>query len=705
MVAIGIDLGTTNSVGARSDGDSTHITLPSSRPDCLVPSVVCLNKGRILIGQTALDFAPKDPKNAIFSIKRLMGRTFDESKVEELRNRVNYSIVKASDGSDPGVRVALGDKEYTPTDISAMILKQIKDDAEKALGSPVTHAVITVPAYFEERQRAATRKAGEQAGLIVKRIIDEPSAAAIAYGFTISKGARKKILVFDLGGGTFDISIIMTVKDPKGRNHFEVLEGRGDNWLGGDDFDREIVKEITAHIAGEYKFSPAGDPNFELLAKQAAERAKIALSNATETEITLPTVYAVKAPDGRVVDLDMRLTRDRFEQLIRPYVERCITGVKLSLEDQAFEPEDIDVVLLVGGTTLVPLVRESVAALFGAEKVKVTNPFHAVAIGASILAATLAGVQCPSCGVVADESDEICKGCGEGLAGAASVGGFSITEQTLMAFGISAVREDQPDAFEVIIPKGTVYPLKSPIARTFETTTDDFIQIPVYEGVEVVATKNEQQGVIELGPDDFKDAGVKVPAGTMVDVSMTYTRNRELLVQVRVHGTSVKKDFFLRRDRARMADAPADLEKLTTGLNHLLGVSEDMLNDYKVYMEARESRKLEGAMELARKALNSGIPREIQEASGKLTVALDSCGTASLLFLAERVRSGASPERANRIQEAVSKIKRAWGEGRPNETMTEILRAAISAEISMRQQHRPVPGYADFGGRLRVRDR
>lgn len=723
MAFIGIDLGTTNSVGAYYDGREPHI-LPSTRADGLVPSVVVFRKPRpgsttreeILVGQAALDYAYKDPENAIFSIKRLMGRNYDEPKVAEVRDRTNYKIVRASNSTDPGVRVLLGDKEYTPVQISAFILKEIKKKAEDSLGEPVTHAVITVPAYFEERQRAATRKAGEEAGLIVKKIIDEPSAAAIAYGLTVSQGQRRRFLVFDLGGGTFDVSIIQTVMDPEGKNHFDVLEIRGDNWLGGDDFDREIVNEIVAWVEDQYGFDPSGDKIFQLLAKQSAERAKVALSNAMETDITLPAVTAAyKTPTGQMVDLEMRITREQFEKLIQSYVDRCLKHVHEALNAQSLGPENIDNVLMVGGSTLVPLVYESVANLFGKEKIRRTNPYHSVALGAGILAATLKGIQCPNpkCKHVNDESLKNCENCGEPLAAASSVGGVPITEVTAMSFGISAVRGDQCDAFEVIIPKGTVYPLNRPMTKTFYTTAENFICIPVYEGNNPIASSNEEQGVIELSQEDFGKAGVNVSANTPVDVSMNYTRDRELYVKIRVHGINIEKEEKLRRDRPRQTTSagtqagtmPQDDKNWQEELEHLLNLTEEFRGKYLSFMEPRELTRLERDIEAAQNVLKGDNLVEGRRAYNTLLVALDSCGVASVLFLAERVQQRAAPERAQKIGEAIVQIKNKWYENDKQGVAFLMipLRAAIAAELRAREAQKEVLGQEDFGGRVRVR--
>jgi len=711
MAVIGIDLGTTNSAGAYYDGSQARILSPGASG--LVPSVVFFQKptqktggkGEILVGNAALDLVYTDPENAIFSIKRLMGRHFDDEKVEEIKSKVNYTIVRASENEDPGVRILLGEKEHGPVEISTMILKKVKEDAEKALGEKVTHAVITVPAYFNEAQRSATRKAGEQAGLIIRRVIDEPSAAAIAYGVTVSKGERKKLLVFDLGGGTFDVSIILTVMDTTGKNHFEVAKYLGNNWLGGDDFDREIVKEIVASIKNEYDFDPSDDKKFQLHVKALAEKSKITLSDAEGADIVIP--YVGKAPDGSVIDVRDRLTRERFEELIQPYVDQCMNLTERALKEAGFEADQIDTVLMVGGSTLVPLVYDTVCDYFGPEKVKrQLNPFHSVALGAGILAATLKGIQCPNeeCRHVNDESEEECKKCSRPLATAASVGDISVSDRTSMAFGINAVNDNQPDRFEEIIPSGTLYPMNKPMTRTFVMSADNFIRVPAYEGVEKVVSKNDYLGVIELEDNDFRMAGENAPAGTEVEVSMNYNRNREIHLKIRVKGTSISKEMKMRHNRARPAVPGAQSEeaKWVEELENAVRAAENFLGKYELYMEHKEYVRLDKDIERAKTVIRNGNPREAKDMYMTLVTTVDSCGVASLLLIAEQMQSGASPERTRKIGEGIKEIKRAWSEGDKLTVMelAVVLKAAISAELEARQAQKRVPGQRSFGGLL-----
>jgi molecular chaperone DnaK len=716
MASIGIDLGTTNSVGAFFDGRNTRI-LSSSRADGLVPSVVTYrsprppeeNEGTILVGQAALNYAHKDPPNAIFSVKRLMGRHYDDPKVAEVADRLNYSVTHSADSNSAGVRVLLGGKEFTPVEISALILKAIKESAERTLGEEVTHAVITVPAYFGEPQRAATRAAGEQAGLIVKKIIDEPTAAAISYGVTVAQGQRTRLLVYDLGGGTFDASVILTTMDAKGKIHFEVLDYRGDNWLGGDDFDREIVGEMVAWTKKTYDFDPSGDKIFQLLAKQASELAKIALSDSDKTDITLPGAY--KTPEGRILDVDMTITRQRFESLIQPYVDTTLMHVKKALTSQGLQPEDITSVLMVGGSTLVPLVYQSVAALFGKEKVQqMMNPYHAVALGAGILAGTLKGIECPNkkCKNINSESAKNCTECGEPLAAGVPVGEtVSITERTPESVGIRAIRGAQPDVFEVIVPKGEIYPFLRPKTKIFYTSANNFIRVPILRGDDPVASKNHFEGLIELTEEDFKRNGVDVPINSPVEVAVNYDRNRIFDLRVRIPGTVIERELTFKSDVAARAPVEQKAEEnWKANLEKLLNIAEYVLGRYAPYMEEREQKRLCDDIEKARDALASENPKTCQDVYYRLVVAIDSCGVASLLFQAEQLQGRASTDRRKKIDQVIGEIKENWHEGNRQvvEQLRSLLANAIAMENRMWRERKPIPNQKEFQGYLRVAD-
>lgn len=375
---LGIDLGTTNSAMAIIEGGQPKI-IENVEGGRTTPSIVAMTKnGERLVGMSAKRQGVTNPENTIFSVKRLIGRSFEDPEVQRDLASVPYKIVKANGGS----KVKMGDKEYTPQEVSAMILAKLKADAEAKLGEKITEAIITVPAYFNDAQRQATKDAGQIAGLDVKRIINEPTAAALAYGFEKKKG--EKIAVYDLGGGTFDISILDVSSDT-----VEVKSTNGDTHLGGDDFDQRII----AWIMGEFKKSEgadlAKDPLAQQRIKEAAEKAKIELSTMAETEINQP--FITVDPTGRPLHLVMKLTRAKLEELVGDLVQKTVEPVKAALRDAGMEAKDIDEVVMVGGMTRMPLVLKTVKEFFGKEPNLTVNPDEVVALGAAVQAGVLQG--------------------------------------------------------------------------------------------------------------------------------------------------------------------------------------------------------------------------------------------------------------------------------------------------------------------------
>jgi len=375
---IGIDLGTTNSVVAVMEGGDP-VVITTAEGSRLCPSVVAFTKnGERLVGQTAKRQAVINPENTIYSIKRFMGRRYDE--VEEERKMVPYQVVRGPAG-DARVKIPLTGREYAPQEISAMILAKLKADAEAYLGEPVTQAVITVPAYFNDSQRQATKDAGKIAGLEVLRIINEPTASALAYG--LDKKKNEKILVFDLGGGTFDVSILEV-----GDGVFEVKSTSGDTHLGGDDWDQRIVNWAVDEFKKEHGIDLKQDRQALQRLREAAEKAKIELSTMMETEINLPYITADASGTKH---LQLRLTRARFEQMTKDLLERCRGPFEAALRDAGLKASDIDEVVLVGGSTRMPMVQDLVRQLTGKEPNKSVNPDEVVAIGAAIQAGVLGG--------------------------------------------------------------------------------------------------------------------------------------------------------------------------------------------------------------------------------------------------------------------------------------------------------------------------
>jgi molecular chaperone DnaK len=374
---IGIDLGTTNSAMAVMEGGEATI-IANAEGGRTTPSIVAVNKnGERLVGQTAKRQAVINPDNTVFSVKRLIGRTIDDEEVKRDIDLMPYQIVKA----EGHVKVKMGDKDYTPEEISAMILSKLKADAEKFLGQPVTEAVITVPAYFNDAQRQATKDAGKIAGLEVKRIINEPTAAALAYG--LDKKKEEKIVVYDLGGGTFDVSVLEL-----GDGVFEVKSTNGDTHLGGDDFDLMLINHLIDEFKKDHGIDLKADKAAMQRLKEAAEKAKIELSTTNETSVNIPFITA--DADGPK-HMDMTLSRADFEKLALELVEKTIKPCEEALKDASIKKEEVNEIILVGGMTRMPLVQKKVEEFFGKKPLQGVNPDEVVATGAAIQGGVLGG--------------------------------------------------------------------------------------------------------------------------------------------------------------------------------------------------------------------------------------------------------------------------------------------------------------------------
>jgi len=379
---IGIDLGTTNSCVSVMEGDRPKI-IENSEGDRTTPSVVAFTDSETLVGQSAKRQAVTNPEKTVYAIKRFIGRKYSDKEVQKDKSILPYNIVKADNGD---VWIQIDDKKMALPEISAKVLIKMKKTAEEYLGAEVTDAVITVPAYFNDSQRQATKDAGKIAGLNVQRIINEPTAAAVAYGLDQKKG-DKKIAVYDLGGGTFDVSII-DISDIDGENQIEVLSTNGDTQLGGEDFDSKLIDHIVSEFKKEQSFDLRSDPVALQRLKDAAEKAKIELSNGQQADINIPYITAdASGPKN----LYMKITRALFESLVEDLVKRTITPCEVALKDAKLSKSDIDDVILVGGQTRMPLVQKTVKEYFGKEPRKDVNPDEAVAAGAAIQGGVLAG--------------------------------------------------------------------------------------------------------------------------------------------------------------------------------------------------------------------------------------------------------------------------------------------------------------------------
>lgn len=454
---IGIDLGTTNSCVAVMEGDKVKI-IENAEGTRTTPSIVAYKDDEILVGQSAKRQAVTNPNNTLFAIKRLIGRRFDDKVVQKDIGMVPYKIAKADNGD---AWVEINGKKLAPPQVSAEILKKMKKTAEDYLGEAVTEAVVTVPAYFNDSQRQATKDAGKIAGLDVKRIINEPTAAALAYGMDKKQG-DSTVAVYDLGGGTFDVSII-EIADVDGEQQFEVLATNGDTFLGGEDFDSALIDFLVAEFKKDQDVNLKGDSLAMQRLKEAAEKAKIELSSAQSTEVNLPYITADSSGPKHLV---VTISRSKLESLTEELVQRTMGPCKIALEDAGIKIGDIDDVILVGGQTRMPLVQQKVQEFFGQEPRKDVNPDEAVAAGAAIQGAVLSG----------EKTDVL------------------LLDVTPLTLGI----ETMGGILTPIIEKNTMIPTKK--SQVFSTAEDNqpAVSIQVYQGERKIANQNKQLGRFDL---------------------------------------------------------------------------------------------------------------------------------------------------------------------------------------------------------------
>ncbi len=565
---IGIDLGTTNSVVAVMEGGEP-VVITNPEGSRITPSVVGFTKsGERLVGQVAKRQAVTNPENTVFSIKRFMGRKFDE--VSEEMKMVPYSVERASNGD---VRVKAGGKDYPPPEISAMILQKLKQAAEEYLGQPVTKAVITVPAYFNDAQRQATKDAGQIAGLEVARIVNEPTAAALAYG--LDKKKDETIAVYDFGGGTFDISILEV-----GEGVVEVKATNGDTHLGGDNLDQRVIEWIIAEFKKDEGIDLGKDRMALQRLKEAAEKAKMELSTVVETEINLPFITADATGPKHMVK---KLTRARFEQLVADLLERTIGPTKQALADAGVDPSKIDEVVLVGGSTRIPRVQQIVKDLFGKEPHKGVNPDEVVAIGAAVQAGVLAG----------------------------EVKDLLLLDVTPLSLGI----ETLGGVMTTLIQRNTTIPSKK--SETFSTAADNqtSVEVHVLQGERPMARDNRTLGKFHLSGLPSAPRGVPqvevtfdIDANGIVNVTATDKatgKEQKITITASSGLNKDEVDRMMREAESHAEDDRKRKEEIETRnqADQAAYAAERMVKDAGDKLSASDRAPIESAIEELKKAI------------------------------------------------------------------------------------------------------